>query len=225
MSMFVSLSHPLSEDDPGWPGSPGLSIENLTSIAGGYVSETNLIKIFNHFGTHMDAPGHFVGGSKWIADFSIQDLVFEKPVLLDIPKGLGEYVGAEDLKAHAERIQNADLLLIRSGMKDLRLDDPKGFSENGPALLAEGAKYLMDTFPKLRAIGSDWISIASPANMPDGIYTHHYLLGKHHDHFLFILEDVNLHDLDISRVSRMISVPLFIKGVDSTPVTLLAELE
>ena len=110
-------------------------------------------------------------------------------------------------------------------MKDLRLKNPDGFSNNGPALLAEGAKYLMDTFPNLRAVGSDWVSIASPANMPDGVFTHHYLLGKHHDHFLFILEDVNLHDLNMSEVKKVIAVPLFIKGVDSTPVTLLAELK
>ena len=62
--MYVSLSYPLSETDPGWPGSPGMSLENLSSIAKGDVSETYLIKLFNHFGTHMDSPRPFCGRCK-----------------------------------------------------------------------------------------------------------------------------------------------------------------
>ncbi len=223
--MFVSLSYPLSETDPGWPGSPGLEIERLTSIEKGDVSETSLLKIFNHFGTHIDSPGHFVGGARWIADFTINDLVFNNPVLVDIPKGLGEYVGKADLQPFEKEIARGDLLFIRSGMKELRENDPEGFSSNGPALLAEGAQYIMDTFPNLKAVGSDWVSIASPANMPDGVYTHHYLLGKHHDRHVFILEDVNLHGLEMSKVSRVMVVPLFVKNVDSVPATILAELK
>jgi kynurenine formamidase len=164
--------------------------------------------------------------SRWkrIAEFPIDEIIFNAPLLLDIPKDLGELLVTEDLVTHRNRIEKADLLLIRSNVNKFKYTRPKEFTSNGPALHSEAAKYLMDTFPNLRAIGVDWISIAPPSFMPDGVYTHQYLLGKHHDHHLFIMEDMNLEGLPSEHLVRVLAFPLLVDGIDSAPATVVAEL-
>lgn len=221
--MYKLLSHILSPDDPGWPGEPTLEVSAHSRIGPGSVSETYVLRIFNHFGTHIDAPKHFVENGKRIADFPAGTFVFDRPLLLDIPKSFGGLVTPADLSPHAGRLGEADLLLIRSGTTPFRKSRPADYAARGPALASTAAKYLMDEFPNLRAVGSDWISIASPAHMPDGVYTHHYLLGRHHERFMFIIEDMNLTGLDAASLRRVIVAPLFVHGIDSAPATVYAE--
>lgn len=222
--MYRLLSHILSPEDPGWPGAPTLKVTQNSRIGAGSASETYILEIFNHFGTHMDAPKHFVEGGKRIAEFPPEAFVFQRPLLLDIPKGFGEQVIPEDLRPHAGALGTADLLLIRSGVTHFRKSRPADYAARGPSLASSAAKHLMDGFPNIRGVGVDWISIASPAHMPDGVYTHHYLLGKHHDHFMFIIEDMNLAGIDAAALRRVLVAPLFIHGIDSSPVTVYGEM-
>jgi kynurenine formamidase len=150
--------------------------------------------------------------------------VFNKPLLLDIPKNMGEILAKEELIQYRDKIREADLLLIRSGTYQWKQQKPLEFASRGPALHSEAARYLMEEFPSLRAIGVDWLSIASPSFMPDGIYTHQYLLGRFHDHHLFIIEDLNLKDLHAKRLLRVFAFPLLVEGIDSAPATVVAEV-
>ncbi|MCU0503532.1 MAG: cyclase family protein, partial [Anaerolineae bacterium] len=54
------LSYPLSAASPVWPGNPpSARTEPFSSIAGGGNSNTTLLHLFSHSGTHLDAPKHF----------------------------------------------------------------------------------------------------------------------------------------------------------------------
>jgi len=223
--MYRLISHILSPGFPGWPGEPTLRIEEHSQIAKGQDSNTYVLHLYNHFGTHIDAPRHFTPDGKRIAEFPIEQFIFNAPLLLDIPKDLGEILSQKELVPYRNRIEKADLLLIRSGVNKFKYTRPEEFTSNGPALHSEAAKYMMDTFPNLRAIGVDWISIASPSFMPDGVYTHQYLLGKHHDRHLFIIEDMNLEELQAERLVRVLAFPLLVDGIDSAPATVVAELD
>ena len=73
----------------------------MSRLADGAEAETSVIGLFDHFGTHMDAPAHFLEGGKTLGDFDIGNFDFERTLLLDIPKGYGEAVTRADLERRA----------------------------------------------------------------------------------------------------------------------------
>jgi kynurenine formamidase len=89
---------------------------------------------------------------------------------------------------------------------------------------SEGAKYLIDNFMNIKAIALDILSLASFSDPQDGELAHRYLLGKYNNRFICIIEDVDLTDLVSNNIMRVFALPLFIEGLDSSPVTMLAEL-
>lgn len=223
MNTFVRISHTLSSDSPGWPDCPRVSIEPVTRMAKGQGSDSSLVSIFNHFSTHIDAPAHFITGGERLCDFAIGDFIFERPLVVAIPKDWRGIVGIAELAAFMPEIRKADLLLIRSGGARMRQADPERYALESPSLSPEAARLLMDEAPGLRAIGVDWISIASPSHIEAAAPIHEFLLGRHHGRHVFIIEDMDMAPLGDRRPVRVFAIPLFIDGVDSGPATVFAE--
>lgn len=220
--MYKRLSYNLTETAPGWPKNPKIEIKPKGQISLGGSSNSYLITLFNHFGSHMDAPNHFNEDGAKIAELPFHRFIFEKPLILDIPKSFKEGVMPDDLKPYAERIQNADLLLMRSGFSRYRTKDPERYSKEGPYVSSDACQYLMEYFPNLSGLAVDWVSLASPSNS-DGKLAHQHLL-KNYDHFVTIIEDINMEGLSQETLQKVFSIPLFIEGVDSSPVTVFAEV-
>jgi arylformamidase len=221
---WVRLSYDFSERAPGWPGNYTISIEPYTQIALGDVANQYKITMLNHFGSHMDGPKHFNDQGPRLAEMPLSTFIFEKPLLLDIPKSFGELVLLEDLIPYEADILSADGLLIRSGFSQYRVSDPQRYAFEGPGIDAMACQYMMDTFPHLKAVAMDWISLASYAHGTNGILAHQYLLGLFHKHYICIIEDLDFHALDASKLKQVITLPLFIDTTDSSPVTVIAEL-
>ena len=223
--MFVRLSHIMDGSAPGWPGSPTCQAEAIQTIADGAVSNTFQLSIFNHFGTHFDAPNHYNDPALKITELPLEYFVYDKPLLIDIPKSYEEFVLPSDLKPFEAEIKKSDFLMIRSGFTSKREEDPVNYAEHGPGLSAAGCKYIMDHF-NLKAIAMDWISLASVPHTDDGTLAHQYLLGCFHDHFTCIIEDARFEDIVGKKLKRVYAFPLLVgMGVDSGPVTLIAETE
>ena len=222
--MFVLLSHPIDETSPGWPGNPKYSLKRHTSVEKGEMANTCLIELFNHYGTHFDAPYHFNLKGPKIAELPFEEFVFERPVILDIPKTYREKYQPEDFKPFYDQIKKADLVMIKSGLSPDRKTRPDDYANNGPAISTEAAKYLMDNF-RIKAIIVDWLSIASPLFLEDADMAHQYLLGRHHDHHTYLIEDADFTGVIGKKIKRIFAIPLIMKGVDSSPVTVFAECE
>ena len=222
--MFVKLSHNLSKNDPGWPGFPTYDYTPLTQISKGDVAYTYSITLFNHFGTHFDAPKHYNDEGLRITKLPLDTFIYEKPLLLEIKKSYEEFVTPSDLEPYADQLREADLLMIRSGFVSKRKEDPEGFAKRGPAFSADAAKYVMDNF-KLKAIAVDWISLASYAYPDDGTLAHQYLFGKYHDHYTCIIEDACFEEIVGKKIKRVYAFPLMLEDVDSAQVTVIAEAE
>ncbi len=222
--MYTRLSYEMRAGDPGWPGHYKMKIEPYSQIDDGKNANIYLMTMLNHFGSHMDGPRHFNNDGPRLAEMPLDTFIYHKPLLLDIPKGRSEQVTAADLQPHADRIGQADLLMIRSGFAVERERNPKLYSEEGPSVSSEAALYLMDHFANLKAIAMDWVSLATPVYGADGVLAHQYLLGKHHDHYICIIEDLNFTGVDAAKLKSVWSIPLFIEQVDSSPVTVIAEI-
>ena len=222
--MYRRLSYTLNVRDHAFPGAPTMRIEPFESMQKGDRLNTYNVTLFNHFGTHMDGPNHFNGQGRQLYELELSTFIFEKPLLVDIPKGRGELVEPEELMRFDEAIRAADLLLVRSGFSAMRASDNRAYSEEGPAISARAAELIVERYQNLKAVGMDWISLSSPLHLEDGIRAHQIMLGKTGAEPVLIIEDIDLSGLDPDTLEAVFALPLFIEGIDSAPVTILAKI-
>jgi kynurenine formamidase len=223
--MFKLLSYVLTKSSPGWPGNPELGLEPYSAIARGDACNTFMVHLHNHSGAHFDAPNHFIEGGLRISELPLESFIYERPLLLDIPKTDREKIGAGDLRAYQDRIAGCDLLLLRTGFSRYRTEDPARYSAEGPAIGADCAEYLAASFKKLKAIAVDFVSIASYRDQAEGNKAHRILLGGSDGHHVCAIEDVNLAIVDPGKLKRVMALPFLVEGIDSAPVTVVAEEE
>lgn len=221
---YEFLSYPLDVNDPGFPGEPTLTIQKSTRIADGDAYNSSILHLFNHFGTHFDAPAHFNPNGQSIAELSIDHFIYERPLLVDLPKGKGSLIEPFDLEPLMSMARDADCLILRTGLEAVRKTNSQEYAANGCAFSIDGAQYLLDHAPHLKAVGFDFISLASPANAEHGVKAHQILLGKFSQNYICIIEDMMLAHIDKERLKRVIAMPLRVKGVDSGQVSVLAVL-
>ncbi len=217
--MYLELSHRLCVGTPLPPGVPRVQVRHHQSIESGSDSNLYVLQFCNHSGTHIDAPRHFVASGLRICDFRLDEFIFERPVCIDVTIGNGELLTPAHFQPHAERISQADLLLVRTGYTHLRRASPDHYTHQSPGMAARGASYIADYFPQLRAIGLDMVSLAALQHLEEGLEAHRILLRGDGRRFL-IIEDMNL-DFDLSQLRQVIALPLFVEGVDSSVCTVM----
>jgi kynurenine formamidase len=185
----------------------------------GDVSNLFVLKLSNHSGTHIDAPCHFVASGLRICDFRLEEFVFERPFCVDVSMADGQLLEPHHFQPHAKEIGFADLLLVRTGYTPVRQNSPERYALQSPGMSTRGASFLAENFPRLRALGMDTISLACMQHLEEGLEAHRILFRGDGRRFL-IIEDMNL-DLDLSGLRRVIALPLFIEGVDSSLCTVM----
>jgi kynurenine formamidase len=221
--MHLFLSHPLDPNDLAWPGEPVLEVRQCTRVGVDSVFDSFISTLPNHFGTHMDAPRHFVPGRVSINELPIKYFCHDRVLLIDIPKEKTEGVMPEDLKPYEDEIKKVSFLIIRTGFEKYRSSAPEVYQKEGPHLHPETGKYLVSTFPDLYCIGFDFLAVGSPSNdMPPD--AHQQLLGYHTEKFVTAIEDMHLSEIGDRKIKRLYNAPLRIAGVDSSQVTVIAEV-
>ena len=130
----------------------------------------------------------------------------------------------EDLIPHEEEIKKADLLLIRTGFDKVRKEDPKTYQMEGPYLDPDCCTYMIETFPDLRTVGFDFLAIGSPCNELAPV-SHQIMLGFTQERFITAIEDMALAEIEDKKITAVYVAPLRIVGVDSSQVSIIAELE
>jgi kynurenine formamidase len=219
------LSHVMSAGGPVYPGDPTLSVEPKASIAGGDVANTFLLHLFNHFGTHVDGPRHFNPEGITLAEVPVERFVFVSVGLLDIPKEADELITAEEIAEALPAGERCDLLMIRTGFEKHRGAEPEFYAGHMPGLSIGAAKAIVDEMPWVGAIALDTISAGPIAHPEDGVGAHRTLCGygRGDGRFVLIYEDVSMAGLKIAPV-RVWGIPLLVEGLDSAPVTMVAEV-
>lgn len=221
---ILSLSYPISDETPAYGDLPKPKIMSHTSIAAGDTSNTYAITIYNHTGTHADAPAHFVPNGRHISDYSPEELIFRRPLLVDIPKGPGEWVEEENVKK-AVKLKGADCLLIRTGFGALR--DQEIYKTHNPGISPEAILWLRRELQTIYCVGIDSISISGFQNRARGRRAHLAAFEKRDGlgEPLLMIEDMNLAVLKSGeKLQKILVVPWFISGIDSAPCTVLAEV-
>lgn len=177
------------------------------------------VTLVTHAGTHLDAPNHVIEDGYRISDFDISDFVFDRPVIVDLAMQDRELFRPGHFEPHAGAIAGGDLLLIRTGSGSFRDRERRRYCDDNPGFSADAARYLRETFPQLRAVGLDTISLAALSALEEGMEAHRVLLGGPQRKF-FIFEDLRLPD-GLGGLSQVIALPLIVEGTDSGPCTVM----
>lgn len=218
---LIWLSFPLDVRDPRPPAIPAPSLEPLYTIERDGANVQTL-RLASHTGTHLDAPRHVIVDGLTVHDFSPEEFVFTHPVVVDLPMGETTIVGIGELKPVVGRLKGADLALFRLGYGRVRRENPERYADKCPGFGVEGARFLREECPSLRAIGMDVPSVACIAHLDQTMACHNELLGGENRRFL-IIEDMNLEH-DLSALLQVQISPWRVHGMDSGPCSVVGML-
>jgi len=222
--MLIQLSCRLSEQTPFYSSLPKPELRQIYDLSKGDVCNSFYFTSSKHCGTHVDAPKHFSAGGRRIAEYSLAELMFSRPAVLDIPLGDNELVEPDHLRpALASLAADTDLILLRSRFGRFRADESH-YVERSPGFGPAAAALLMQHFPKLRALAVDFMSISSPAHESAGADAHRVFLGCTNDaaRSILLVEDALLPN-SLPPLLRVFIVPWMFDGLDIAPYTMLAE--
>jgi kynurenine formamidase len=224
----VDLTHTINAQVPTYElaAKPAYRVKTVATIdKDGYFARE--ISLPEHFGTHLDAPAHFVQGM-WTVDQIPAERLIAPLAVIDVSanvKGNADYqISVEDIAAwehvHGQIPLNS-VVMTRTGwdsrwnsVKDYRNADSKGvmhfpgYSEDAAHFLVEGRKVL--------GIGIDTLSIDYGPSKDFPV--HQYDLR----HSVYQLE--NVANLDHAPASGGIVTvaPMKLEGGSGAPVRILA---
>lgn len=222
MQRHIWLSYPLDVNAPRPPAIPQPELSDFYTVERDGAS-VQILKLASHTGTHVDSPCHVVADAVRITDFGPEELIFTRPVVIDITMRDAETVQPEHLGVHQSTLASADLALFRFGYGPVRATDPSRFSAQCPGFGVASARWIRDNCPDLRAMGMDVPSVATIAHLEQTMSCHNVLLEGDGRRFL-IIEEMNLaYDLTGLREVRV--NPWLVNGMDSGPCTINGVLE
>ena len=222
--MLIQLSYPLSEQTPFYSSLPKPELRQIYDLSKGDVCNSFYFTTSNHCGTHVDAPRHFCPDGRRIAEYSLPELLFSRPAVLDIPLADNQLIEPEHLRPSLASLPpDTDLILLRSRFGQFRGDEAH-YMERSPGFGPAAAALLMERFPKLRALAVDFMSISSPAHESAGADAHRVFLGCTDDaaRSILLVEDALLPS-SLPPLLRVFIVPWMFDGLDSAPCTMFAE--
>lgn len=218
---WVFLSHSLDAATPAYGGAAGAAISADKRMDRGNSCNTSRWALSNHLGTHLDFPRHFIANGATIDDYPAEFFVFRSVGVIELGAVAGgQVVDVEHLRPFSPP-GDVEILLLKTGFGNRRSLDTY-WSEN-PGYSPDLANYLRKTFPALRVLGFDSISLSSFLHRDLGREAHRRFLG--HDRPILPLEDMNLEDVRTSsRFRQLILAPWRVRDADAAPCTVMAEL-
>lgn len=150
---------PISAGVPIYAGDPIVSMSQAKSIADGNTANVSQLAFGVHTGTHVDAPNHFLDGTKRVHEIDPSKLIgpcrvieIAEDVVSIEPKDIGE-------------LNNAERVLFKTRNSDFWSQPELGFRRDYSYLSPETARMLVEKGVVL--VGIDYLSIekgGSPAH-------------------------------------------------------------
>jgi len=192
-------------DLPLWPGDPPPKTTLMKSMAGGYRCNVTRLDTGVHFGTHLDAPCHFIEGGKGVDELAL-DVLVGRCTVAEVPDV------AEIAPAHLEalRLARGTTRLLLKTRNSALWDRPNhDFVKDFAAITPDAARWIVDR--GIMLIGIDYLSIQLFADAVST--THLVLLGA---------EVIIVEGLDLRAVSpgeyNLTCLPMKLAGADGAPV-------
>lgn len=214
---YLYLSYFMDENTPLYGGDKGVSVLPDRSLINGDTANTKKISLHNHSGTHIDYPNHFFIDGLTSEHYGPDFWVFQHPFLINLPADEGKILlfSSDELRKIPT---NIDFLIIKTGFGKYR--DEEKYWKTNPGLSPQMADQLKSNFPNLKVLGMDFISITSYVHRELGREAHRKFLGGASP--ILLVEDMDLSMLEEKSPSKIMCFPIMIKGLDGSPVTVIA---
>jgi arylformamidase len=194
---IYDVTVPISEKTPVYEGDPNVEIELKLSIENSDNANVSQVCMGVHTATHVDAPNHFIEGTKKIIDLDLNTLIGKCRVV-----ELGDDVMAIEPK-HVEDMENVERVLFKTRNSEFWTNFDRGFRKDFTYIEPGAAKSLVEKGVKL--VGIDYLSVEKfDADSPE---THITLLKNE----VIILEGLDLREVPAGDY-ELICLPLKIAG-------------
>ncbi|MCI0490965.1 MAG: cyclase family protein [Blastocatellia bacterium] len=223
---IIDLSHTLSAKTPTYGGErDAFRYEKLSSVErDGYAS--GAFRVPEHFGTHVDAPGHFLAGKETVDRIEVKRLI-ARAVVIDVRSKVArdqDYrITAADIRDWEREgaVPEGAAVLLLTGWDSRYADADKYRNADGegvlhfPGFSEEAIEYLL-TERKAVALGIDTLSIDYG---PSKDFAGHKLS---HGGGLYHIENMTNLDKLPARGAVLFVGPLAIEGGSGSPARALA---
>lgn len=209
---IYDITVPVSDTVPIYEGDPKARIDICMSIANGDAANVSQMCFGVHTATHVDAPNHFIDGTRRVDQLDLDKLI-----------GICRVVGIDDSVTaiepqHLGNLTNIERILFKTRNSTFWNEPEKGFRTDFTYISPDAAKVLADSGVKL--VGIDYLSVEQFGSKD--FKTHITLLEKE----AVILEGADLREVEPGDY-ELICLPLkYIGGAgDGAPArTILREL-
>ena len=194
-----------------FPGDMTPEIERLE--ADGF--RTANLSLCTHAGTHVDAPAHMSSQSVTL-DMMPPETFWGLALLADVRHAAGREIEISDLAPHAEKLAEADFLLLRTGWEDKF--GTEEYLAGFPTLSREAAQYALSL--GIRGFGFDTISVDSVESEECPIHKTLLCAGA------LIIENLSgLGALPGGETFLLAALPMPLACADGAPARVMAILE
>jgi len=201
---WIDITLPMSEEYPEWPDLMPFGFGWHKKMEDGEVYNATHIKMNSHFGTHIDAPLHFLPDGAPIEALSLDYLIGPCQVFeLACPKAIGK----KDLEGLD--FGGVERVLFKTNNKNILHDSE--FHEDFIGIDASGARYLAER--DIKVVGVDYYSVAL---WDEAVEVHQILLKKD----VVLLEAVDLTHVEEGRY-HLIALPMKVKGAEAAPARIV----
>lgn len=214
---MIDLSRVIYDGMPKIPILPEVHVARFLSLEKGAPLNVTELSMPCHAGTHVDAPIHIVANGKSIDELPLDAFVGAGAVI-SIKKNGGEEVTAKDLEASGVAVNRGDIVMLHTGW-DEKFSSPD--YNLHPYLSVDAAEWMVRKGIKM--FGIDCITVDLPTPLrPKGFDfpVHRTLLGNN----ILIAENVANLGAVVGKRTRILALPLRVKGSDAGHARIIAEL-
>ena len=196
---IYDITVPVSENVPIYEGDPRVRIDSVRRIASGDNANVSHLCLGAHTGTHVDAPNHFIDGTRRVEDLDIEKLIGSCRVI----------EVADSLMAiepeHLVNLGGAERVLFKTRNSAFWNKPENGFRTDFTFISPDTARALANSGVKL--VGIDYLSVEQFGS--SDFATHIILLEKE----IVILEGLDLRAVPAGEY-ELICLPLKYTGGD-----------
>lgn len=190
---IYDVTFPISIGTPVYEGDPAIEIRAAAALERGDAANVSQICCGVHTATHVDAPNHFIDGTRRVHELELEKLVGDCLVL-----ELDENV-SEIRREHLVNLNGAERVLFKTRNSKFWNEPEKGFRTDFTYIAPEAAEELVEKGVKL--VGIDYLSVEKFGS--EDFATHIILLEKE----VVIVEGLDLREVPAGRY-ELICLPL-----------------
>jgi arylformamidase len=178
---IYDVTFPISEKTPVYAGDPPVKIETAAAMKNGDAANVTALCFGAHTATHVDAPNHFIEGTRRVHQLELEKLIgdcrvveLDESVLAIQPEHLGD-------------LESVERILFKTRNSRFWNEPEKGFRKDFTFITPEAARVLADAGIKL--VGIDYLSVEKFGS--EDFATHIILLEKE----IVIIEGLDLRQV------------------------------